>query len=101
ISIINDKYSEIQKYLLSHVNNPLEILAKIIILSESPILCNVFDHIILKIFGFLIFFIVPFIFEIINHFVITKYNQKFQESYSVIKQVNEDIKNQQNSQNIK
>ncbi|MDV3182737.1 MAG: hypothetical protein Q8869_02680 [Candidatus Phytoplasma australasiaticum] len=101
ISIINDKYSEIQKYLLSHVNNPLEILAKIIILSESPILCNVFDHIILKNFGFLIFFIVPFIFEIINHFVITKYNQKFQESYSVIKQVNEDIKNQQNSQNIK
>ncbi|MDV3159857.1 MAG: hypothetical protein Q8767_02360 [Sweet potato little leaf phytoplasma] len=101
ISIINDKYSEIQKYLLSHVNNPLEILAKIIILSESPILFNVFDHIILKIFGFLIFFIVPFIFEIINHFVITKYNQKFQESYSVIKKVNEDIKNKQNSQNIK
>ncbi|MDV3192361.1 MAG: hypothetical protein Q8853_02950, partial [Candidatus Phytoplasma australasiaticum] len=41
-----------------------------------------------------------FIFEIINHFLIKKYNQKFQESYSVIKQVNEDIKNQQNSQNI-
>ncbi|MDO8030310.1 hypothetical protein OC709_02200 ['Planchonia careya' phytoplasma] len=87
ILIINDKYSEIQQYLLRHVNNSLEILSKIIIFSDSPILFNAFNHIIWKIFGFSIFFIIPFIFEIINHFIITKYHQKFQESYSVINEL--------------
>ncbi|MDV3157474.1 MAG: hypothetical protein Q8889_01590 [Candidatus Phytoplasma australasiaticum] len=99
--IINDKSSEIQKYLLSHTNNAFEILAKIIVLSNLPVISDSINQVIWKIFAFSVFFIIPCIFEIINHFVIIKYHKKFQKSYSLIKEISEDIKNQQDSQNIK
>ncbi|MDO8064261.1 hypothetical protein [Candidatus Phytoplasma bonamiae] len=99
--IINDKSSEMQKYLLSHTNNSFEILAKILILSNLPVLFNCINQVIWKMFIFSIFFIIPCIFEIINHFAIIKYRKKFQESYLLIKQISEDIENKQDSQNIK
>ncbi|MDO8079107.1 hypothetical protein OC716_02515 [Candidatus Phytoplasma aurantifolia] len=93
--IISDNNLEIQKYLLRNNHNLLELLCKIIIFSNSYILYPCFNQLIWQMFVFLIFFIVPFIFEIINFISISNNRKRINNLYSIMKQISKEIENKQ------
>ncbi|MDV3166378.1 MAG: hypothetical protein Q8807_01715 ['Waltheria sp.' little leaf phytoplasma] len=93
--IISDNNLEIQKCLTINNHTLLELFSKILIFSNSCIL-SLSNQLTSIIFIFLIFFIVPLGFEIINFISISNNRKIINNSYSIIQKISKEIENKQN-----